>query len=324
MSRQTANNLTQQFEESEHYTENIGHGGCPQKGPQEHMLTFLCYAGNKSCIREVSERFCAGVSTMHKMMEKVLDFLCDLAPEVIKFPDDMERLAEDFQEVSGFPGVVGCIDATYINIRCPIKHAPSTFVNKSGPGLLTLQAVCDGSHRFLDIFTGPQGKVHDAHIFRSSSLPDRLPGLCRDDQYHVLGDEAYPLSVNLITPYQNSEMSDPDRESQEEFNKRHRAIHAVSVEAFGLLRQRFKQLTRLEFLTLDKLTRFVVSCCVLHNICIDAGDAIVDDDEASGNAQVLGMSPDPDADTLTALCESEIRQLGEQKRNRLRRIVVGS
>lgn len=68
---------------------------------------------------------------MHKMMEKVLDFLCDLAPEVIKFPDDMERLAEDFQEVTKpFPlptanenlyfvrFVPGCLQLPGHEIRC--------------------------------------------------------------------------------------------------------------------------------------------------------------------------------------------------------------
>ncbi|KAH9384190.1 hypothetical protein HPB48_026183 [Haemaphysalis longicornis] len=33
----------------------------------------------------------------------------------------------------------------------------------------------------------------------------------------------------------------------------------------------------MEFTTVDKITQFIVACCVLHNICLEAGDCTVDD-----------------------------------------------
>lgn len=46
-------------------------------------------------------RFGVAESTFHSMMDRVLEFLCDLAPDVIKFPADLDRLAEDFEKASG-------------------------------------------------------------------------------------------------------------------------------------------------------------------------------------------------------------------------------
>jgi len=47
----------------------------------------------------------------------------------------------------------------------------------------------------------------------------------------------------------------------------------VKIEnAFGLLKQRFRQLIQLDFVTVKRSANFIISCCVLHNICIMNND----------------------------------------------------
>jgi len=46
--------------------------------------------------------------------------------------------------------------------------------------------------RFLDAFTGPPGKIHDAGVLKLSGVLDWLPRLC-NEKYYLLGDGAYPL-----------------------------------------------------------------------------------------------------------------------------------
>lgn len=51
----------------------------------------------------------------------------------------------------------------------------------------------------------------------------------------------------------------------------------VKIEnAFGLLKQRFRQLMQLDFITVKRSASFIISCCVLHNLCIINNDYLDD------------------------------------------------
>lgn len=51
----------------------------------------------------------------------------------------------------------------------------------------------------------------------------------------------------------------------------------VKIEnAFGLLKQRFRQLIQLDFITVKRSANFIISCCVLHNLCIINNDNLND------------------------------------------------
>lgn len=56
------------------------------------------------------------------------------------------------------------------------------------------------------------------------------------------------------------------------YNLRHCQTRVKIENAFGLLKQRFRQLIRIDFFSVERMCKFVMACCVLHNICIDDGD----------------------------------------------------
>ncbi|KAH7935493.1 hypothetical protein HPB52_008894 [Rhipicephalus sanguineus] len=71
--------------------------------PPEVALTLKSlqrYAANKACIRNVAGRFEVSESTHHTMMSRVTSFLLDIAPNIIKFPSDLQKLAKDFEQVT--------------------------------------------------------------------------------------------------------------------------------------------------------------------------------------------------------------------------------
>lgn len=103
-----------------------------------------------------------------------------------------------------------------------------------------------------------------------------------------------------MTPYREvGELSSSDLN----FNYKLSKSRVVIENAFGLLKQRFRQLVRLYLHHVDSMSKFVISCCVLHNLCIYAkdplddteihlegdehGNRLCDDDEFNHNERVL-------------------------------------
>uniref|UniRef100_A0A2S2NV70 DDE Tnp4 domain-containing protein n=1 Tax=Schizaphis graminum TaxID=13262 RepID=A0A2S2NV70_SCHGA len=63
-------------------------------------------------------------------------------------------------------------------------------------------------------------------------------------------------------------------ESQKTFNKTLSSTRVLIENTFGLLKSRFRQLLQLDIHSVDKITKFIISSCVLHNLCIDMDDHI--------------------------------------------------
>ena len=129
----------------------------------------------------------------------------------------------------------------------------------------------------------------------------------------MLGDAAYPLREYLITPYRDYGNL---TSQQKTFNKKHCQTRVKIENCFGLLKQRFRQLTRLDFFTVKRMCKFVLACCVIHNLCIAEGDLweeefIEDDAPESASERMNGEESD---ETLT---DAALKHLGELKRKRI-------
>jgi len=68
--------------------------------------------------------------------------LVKLAPFFIKWPKDhrVEEVMRGFAATSGFPGVIGAIDGTHINIRAP-RINPECYVNRKNHHSIHLQVI---------------------------------------------------------------------------------------------------------------------------------------------------------------------------------------
>ncbi|KAK8772751.1 hypothetical protein V5799_024004 [Amblyomma americanum] len=322
--RQACYDLIAMFEESECFPSNRHHGGSPAKTPEEHILSFVWYAANKASMRECSVLFNMAESTQLVVINRVLDFLCHIASNVIHFSSDKDRLAEDFRKLAGFPNVIGCIDGTYIPIRCPSNKIRSTYINRHDQVSITMQGICDARGKFMDVFTGPPSKVHDARVLRLSPVHEDLPTLCEVNKFHILGDAAYPIREHLLTPFKHY---GPMTAAKTNYNQCHATTRVIIENAFGMLKQRFRQLRYVEFTTVDKITKFVVACCVLHNICLDGGDFDVNDlltDDERKERRIdaalhnrLSLAEVRASRQPVSESEGALRRLGELKRNSL-------
>ncbi|XP_066603775.1 putative nuclease HARBI1 [Prorops nasuta] len=305
LQRNTYNKLKNLYEKS-HFCQNLcNERAIPNDGK---LLSFLWFAGNKCSIRDVASRFNMAESTFHLVCNNIMEFLNNLAKSIIKFPETIEEKTEisnEFKTINNFPGILGCIDGTYITIRTPAHKIKSTYVNRHDIPSLTLQAICDAKKMFLDVFTGPPSKIHDARIFKLSFISSILPDIC-GNEWHILGDAAYPIKKYLITPYRDYGNL---TEEQRNFNYKFSACRVKIENAFGLLKGRFRQLLRLDFHTVYRSCKFIIACCALHNLCIFNEDNLDD---------LLEEIEEP-FQNFENICEenhgNNDKALGEEKRN---------
>ncbi|XP_062556532.1 putative nuclease HARBI1 [Armigeres subalbatus] len=313
LQRSTAMYLIERYESSTYGCINEGKG---RKGiaPKNQILAFIWFCANKDSYREVCNLFNMAESTVFSHLNSVLDFFYDISKQIIKFPDSEEekqQVASDFQKVSKFENVIGCIDGSYISIRKPAKKIRSTYINRHDMVSITLQGVCDSKKRFLDVCVGSPSKIHDSRIFSLSPLSENLAIIC-NQRYHLLGDAAYPLREYLLTPYRHDGRM---THKKQKYNLKHSQTRVLIENAFSLLKTRFRQLMRLDFFTIERMCKFVMACCVLHNICISLNDLIETDEElimheSNNNEQRNAVTTnDPD------IRNAALRRLVEIKRD---------
>ena len=126
------------------------------------------------------------------------------------------------------------------------------------------------------------GSVHDARVFGNSDVGHHLADFIPTN-YHLLGDCAYPLKVNLMTPFRDN---DHLTRRQVTYNTKLSKTRCTVERAFGLLKGRFRRLKFLAMYRTDLVPTIVMACCVLHNIAQETQD---DDD-------IVLHFEDPDTD----------------------------
>lgn len=119
---------------------------------------------------------------------------------------------------------------------------------------------------FRDINTGWPGCVHDARVFRNSSLSDRAEnGRIFGCNKYLIADSAYPVKPYLIPPFKdNGHLTN----LQKKFNKVISSARQVVERAFGLLKGRFRRLREITSHDPSAIVGIIVCGCILHNLTI--------------------------------------------------------
>lgn len=247
---------------------------------RQRLAITLYRLSDTASYRTIANLFGIGKSTVCEIVVEVCGAIVEvLLPRYIRFPQNAQEIRQrmdEFSDRAGFPQTVGCVDGCHIPIKAPQSN-PEDYVNRKGFHSIILQALVDANYLFLDICVGWPGKVHDARLFRNSSLytalssgafmPDssvirmiddvRVPPL-------ILGDSAYPLQDWLMKPY-----VDRGNLSREEthYNNLLSVTRVVVENAFGRLKGRFNSLGKRLDLNANNCATVTAACCVLHNFC---------------------------------------------------------
>jgi hypothetical protein len=222
-----------------------------------------------------SEMFAVGKNTCSAILRGTVRAINEVLRHEISWPtgEKLQQIQLDFQELCGLPAVAGAIDGTHINISRPKYGAEDYYHFKSGGYSLNCQAVVDNKKRFLDLYLGMPGSTNDARVLRRSTLYRLgMSGELWDARNSVegfspylLGDSGYPLLSWLMVPHRNGRNLTL---LERLFNKKMRKGHCVVENAFGILKQTFRELLVKSDLHVVFLPDVITCCAILHNVLL--------------------------------------------------------
>jgi hypothetical protein len=128
-----------------------------------------------------------------------------------------------------------------------------------------------------------------------------------DEEYHLIGDSAFPIRPWLMTPYrQNANLGRTE--------KRHNNIlssdRVVIENCFGILTGRWRRLQFINTYCISKSIEIATAACVLHNF------SYLNNDEWDGE-----LFREPLERLIIRNNDMEQTRLGKQKRDRIARLL---
>lgn len=246
------------------------------------FLIFLWYLANTEPLRTLGDRFDVSVSSIFRVIHRVVEWMLSRLDEEIKWPEGNDAIlmtSQKFEAKRGIRKCIGAIDCTHIAIRQPIDH-PRDYCNRKRFFSIILQGVVDADMKFTNIYAGEPGSLHDARVLRRSLLYE----ISQDDMESIfpnrtciIGDSAYPLLPWLVPPFRdNGHLT----AQQSEFNFLHSSTRMPVERVFGYLKGRFRRLKFLELLNIQFIPKLITAACIMHNIAIkenDENEFFVDD-----------------------------------------------
>eukprot|EP01138_Halocafeteria_seosinensis_P010677 gb/GECG01010902.1/.p1 GENE.gb/GECG01010902.1/~~gb/GECG01010902.1/.p1 ORF type:complete len:268 (+),score=12.81 gb/GECG01010902.1/:1-804(+) len=235
----------------------------------------------------------------------VLDVM--VQPEVrryfICFPEGraLDKVITENYRRTSLNGVVGAIDGSHIPIKGQFWRR-DVATNRKLSYSMVLQAVAGPDLQLYDVDVGVWGSCHDARVFSTSELGDRILGdlpLPFPQDCFLLGDGAYPLLPYLLKNYDDS----PLGVREIEFNKSLESGRVAVERAFGRLKMMWRIL-RHQFATIELTSKVSIASCVLHNVSIWERDLDVqmqyeNEDYLSYNAAEGEYGHQPNGGTTT-------------------------
>lgn len=283
-------------------------------------------------LRTIRQLFGVAISSITRICERVAETIIEeLSADAMRFPlpAEMAGIAAKFERMSGFPGVIACLDGTLIPINKPSVDGDA-YISRHEDAAFACQAAVGPDFRVLDAHIGTPGSYHDQRTFRRSMLyvhgERRIP-----EGYVVLSDSAYTPKRWLIPSFKKARNS-----KQRRFNVLLNRTRVTVEQFFGAFKSRFRRFnTRVVTMNVEEGILFCKSCIVLWNYLVDAGEymhgSALEDDakedgadgsdhDSNGSGSDSEEEPRIDVDFSGSAMSDKVK--GEWLRNELVRLLV--
>ncbi|KAL7646069.1 UNVERIFIED_CONTAM: hypothetical protein RMT77_002970 [Armadillidium vulgare] len=244
--------------------------------PSERLSLTLRFLASGNSFVDLKFSSYIAPTTISEIVMETCEALCTCLKDYIKLPRnhaEWESVAHQFSERWTFPHCVGAMDGKHVEIAKP--HSTGSFYyNYKGSFSVVLLAVVNANYEFLMADCGINGRVSDGGVLgfthfgekllnNSLHLPDdtNLPHFQRSAPYVFVGDDAFPLSPNIMKPYPGTGIT----QEQRIFNYRCSRAWRISENVFGIMSPRFRIFRAPIQLAPEKVRRIVLACCYLHN-----------------------------------------------------------
>lgn len=254
----------------------------------DQVALALVRLGSGNSLISIGDSFGAHHSTVSQVTWRFVEAIEEKGLHHLQWPSteqEMTQIKRKFEKIRGLPNCCGAIDTTHITMLLTSSdQEANTWLDRKDNHSMILQAIVDPDLRFRNIVTGWPGKMNDSSVLQSSNFfklcqkGEMLNGnkihLSEEIELteYIIGDSGFPLLPWLVTPYQGKELS----ETEAEFNKRLFETHVVAQRALARLKEVWKMIQG-DMWRPDKhkLPRFILVCCILHNIVIDMEDDVL-------------------------------------------------
>lgn len=162
--------------------------------------------------------------------------------------------------------------------HCVIQAPPqsgSLYYNYKKTFSVVLMAACDHNYKFTLVDIGSYGSQNDASIFHESEIGKlirtqklnllrnevRLPGSNESTGYFFVGDEGFPLSINLMRPYSGRNLNEKKRI----FNYRLSRARRMRENTFGILVSCWRVLRKPICMQPNTIDKIILSTVCLHD-----------------------------------------------------------
>lgn len=253
----------------------------------DQVALALTRLGSGNSLISIGDSFGAHHSTVSQVTWRFVEAIEEKGRHHIRWPSTDQEMADikhKFEKIQGLPNCCGAIDITHITMLLTSSDQEAeTWLDYKKNHSMILLAIVDPDLRFLDIVTGWPGMMNDSSVLYSSNFfklcqkGEKMNGkkisLANDTEVreYIIGDSGFPLLPWLVTPYQEKELT----KSELRFNKRLLETHGVAKAALARLKEVWRMI-RGDMWRPDKhkLPRFILACCILHNIVIDMEDEV--------------------------------------------------
>ncbi|XP_017469372.1 PREDICTED: putative nuclease HARBI1 isoform X1 [Rhagoletis zephyria] len=234
------------------------------------VLYFLSNGSYQSCIG--NSHFAAmSQPSVSRNIKQICRMVVEHKHVEISFPnsaDHYNSIKRGFHNKFAIKGVIGAIDCTHVAIISPPSSTagvvPHEYMNRKGYCSINVEAICDEELIFRNVNARFPGSCHDAGIWTTSPVRIKLIREHVSGAFKwLLGDSGYPLEPWLLTP-----IPSPSSANEELFNTVHIKARNTIERAFGVLKSRFRCLSKERVLkyTHTNAAFIIYTCAIFHNI----------------------------------------------------------
>ncbi|KAF0706407.1 protein ALP1-like isoform X1, partial [Aphis craccivora] len=227
------------------------------------------YLSTGCSFRSLAFTFRMGITSVARIVIETCNAIWNILSKVyIPVPTNemWKTNAKDFYNKWNFPNCLGSIDGKHVRIDQP-EHSGSMYYNYKHFYSINLFAISDVNYKFIIVDIGAYGRESDGGVLKNSvffnklqkkelSIPDdiELPNTNIIAPYTFIGDEAFPLLINILRPYPGKQLINDEKK---ETNVEHAIVITKAI-------------------------------CVLHNIVLTYDQQSSQVDNLEGNTSGFG------------------------------------